>query len=884
MTQKFKFITLLCTLCLCGAAAQAAPGIIVTKDAITLSSQYSTSKQGELYSVDLYDDTYTAENPYQSLIYRNQGITGTEGWWSMYIPMSGEEYGVYRVATGEATGVSSAVNVLYDGFDGEKTYSHVAVGEDKSLSIVAGSYIETDFSELIADTTVNISFDITLEANSQVYMRLNNRKNATWDDKTQIFDTLMFRADGKLGLFTNLNNWNLAPGLYSYKSGTTYHIDLYVDMFRHTIAGYVEGELFGEMPLNEGLEKLGGFKITCSVGGATVTNLESAVISQDEDNSLFFDAKSTAKVGNIYFDESNVSFNMSVLNRENKNASYNLTYEFYNAENDELIGRRSETLNLSANEKKEFVKSFDFNSFNRQYGLFKLKLKFSEVGNESNSFSDDFRFSVAKEATEKNSKMGVHTQFGHGYGNAEKNIYILDKAGFSSVRDYVSWVQYNAENNWTLPERYTTWDSLAQDANMSEIIQIDPFPDDVRDLDGIKEYAVKLAKNSNAEYFELFNELNLSSAITTEEYATVLVAVSDAIKNAAPEKKIVAMVTARTGSQAQGWIEEILEIIENKGLNPRDYIDAISVHPYKLYNLAPEVGTIPDKGEYDGTLHEQVQGVREIMDAHSLADCPIFATEIGWTANPVWSSWARVDDRVTEKQQAEYSIRGSVLLYDDLETMYWHTLNNKINRSDYEDNFGLTKTWAGIEIPFEAKPAFLALANFNAILANAEKLSEITSGKCHAASFLKGNKIHVLWSENESDSYTLNSDSKLVRVYDIYGNSKIYSSDYGIFDFALSTSPIYVEELAEFTDLKLTGDETALKAELVSSEKLSGKYYIFCTSYKDGRLQNAAMKQLEDWNGGKIATDLISISDADTVKAFLWNDNLKPILEYVISK
>ena len=69
-------------------------------------------------------------------------------------------------------------------------------------------------------------------------------------------------------------------------------------------------------------------------------------------------------------------------------------------------------------------------------------------------------------------------------------------------------------------------------------------------------------------------------------------------------------------------------------------------------------------------------------------------------------------------------MRVSALLYNKVEKMYFHTLNNKLNSATpMEKNFGFTENWnaSQTEIPYEAKPAFIAMANFNAMLGNAER-------------------------------------------------------------------------------------------------------------------------------------------------------------------
>ncbi len=815
----------ICSVVLCGLFALnvtvfATPTAVVTKDEIYLTSQYSGGESGKMYSVDLYDSTYNAENPLPSLVFRNQEISGPSGWWGMTIPMKNKEAGVYRLASGEESGTVYTENILYDKFDGKKTYNGISANTDGSLNFDAGAYLQADFADLVSDNLVKVSFDIQLTENSNFYMRLNNVQDAVWNDKTQIFDTLYFNSNGKAYLFTNENNWSGADEYKSWYAGREYHVELWVDMLRKSIAGYVDNTAIGKMPLADGLNKLGGLKMTCSSGSAKVSNFEMCEFPEyGTDVSLGNHAPDYAEqpiyaavkvgddIGNIIFGAENVDLDISLLNRENKARNYTVKYNFYDADSGVLIGSDSEDVSFLGNEKLVLNKKFDFTDFKKQYGFFKLVMSFSENSYEISDFnSSEFRFSVARKSSELNKKMGIHTQFGHGYSGQYENITLAKNAGFYSIRDYVADSQYSAANGWVLPERYTIWHNYAKAADMNEILHVyysanGLVPTSDAEIQKFAEYAGKLAANTDAEYIELFNELNLAGdSMTTADYAKVLMATAEKIH---PVKKTMAMVTARAGAQAQEWIKGVLDAIVEAGGQPVDYIDSVSVHPYKLYNLSPETGKIPDKGENDGTLHEQVADVRALMNRYGLEECPIFASEIGWTSTPVWSGWAQVDDRVTEYEQAEYTIRASVLLHEDLECMYWHTMNDKLGADVYEEHFGIVDKRAAVEIPFEAKPAFIALAQFNSLLANAKRTSETENNGCYDAVFNKNGKtVHVLWTDSGNKPYEFNAVSKVLKLYDMYGNESIVTSEDGKYNMQLSTSPIYAEILdgyVEFT-------------------------------------------------------------------------------------
>lgn len=742
------------------------------------------------------------------------------------------------------------------------------------------------------------------------YLRLTDIQGASNSDKSHIYDTLIFRDDSVFGLFTENNNWIIGPVNEIYSKHKTYHIDLWVDMLRKTVTCYKDNQFFDKLRLNENLNSLHGVIMAAGTAGAVVSNLrieEGPGYDEEFDfegiscpdyinDSVYVAYDAESEAGNIYYNPSDISFGEKIINRKSSIANFKVKYEVYDSETGELVYETSEDLTVNGSGKFSRSKRIDLFGGSRQYGLFTLKVSFiDEAANETAEYETNF--SLVRKTDRLNSKMGVHTQFGHGYADADININLLYNAGFSNVRDYVAHSQYNNENSWTLPQRYTQWDKYASSYNISELLHIDSenFPKTANERAEVAEYASNLAKNSNAEYIEIYNELNVSSSVTPENYAEALIDISDAIVKESPDTKIVAMATARVGAEAQSWIEDVLEVIEAKNLNPADYIDVVSVHPYKKYNRSPETGQIANTDETDGNLKEQISGVREIMNAHGLENAEIFATEIGWTSSKNISGWANavgIDDRVSEREQAEYSIRASVLLHNAVDKFYWHTLNNKRNADDYEENFGLTKCWEGVEIPYEAKPAYVALANFNAILGDAELVEESVSNQCYNSTFVKnGKRIHVMWSENDKDTITVSTGTRIMKVYDIYGNESYISSLDGIYEIELSTSPIYVEELVDEFKLIMTnenGVETSsfdypVKATLIAENGLSDFQDGLClieALYKDNVLIGCTSKKIErDTAANTIfSTDAVFAKDVDTCKLFLWTNEMKPVL------
>ena len=249
---------------------------------------------------------------------------------------------------------------------------------------------------------------------------------------------------------------------------------------------------------------------------------------------------------------------------------------------------------------------------------------------------------------------------------------------------------------------------------------------------------------------------------------------------------------------------------------------------------------------------------------------------------------------LSEIGQAQYTLRATALLYNKLDKIYYHTLNNKLNSAGtMEKNFGFTENWKAseTEIPYEAKPVFIAMSNFNAMLANAELVQENVSSKNYDYVFSKeGKNIHMLWTTEASQEYTLNTSSNTVKMYDMYGNDTILSSENGSYKLTLTGSPVYIEESEDLFELLLVdenGNEVKelngnkIKAKILSDKAINGSLYLICAAYKGNRLSQVKLNEITQWSGLSYETEMLTRGDEDSVRAFFWTDELEPLLELV---
>lgn len=297
----------------------------------------------------------------------------------------------------------------------------------------------------------------------------------------------------------------------------------------------------------------------------------------------------------------------------------------------------------------------------------------------------------------------------------------------------------------------------------------------------------------NVTYWEILNEPNW--VMSSDIYCKIMAAAYPIIKRNDPDAIVVGMCT---GSMPWSWIESVLKEV---GSNHGKYMDAISIHPYDF-----------DSGEYktklkneswstlfrDQIYEDKITKMTELMDKY---DCriPLYITELSISSTPMISSMkAQAADLVQLYTMTE--ARGEV------KKLFWYCLENTsirgslyVKENDSEGNFGLVGN-QGDTVPFAAKPAYLALAGYNKMLAGAKFMDSIVEDKTRAYRFKRkdGKQVIVLWSDEGFDNFALNLGADKAEMFDIYTNSKAsFSSASGIYDFTSGFEPIYI--VGDFT-------------------------------------------------------------------------------------
>jgi len=494
-----------------------------------------------------------------------------------------------------------------------------------------------------------------------------------------------------------------------------------------------------------------------------------------------------------------------------------------------------------------------------EYGIYSIEIDL--YGKESNKYYGKYEssFSVVngpKDGT-VNPVHGICVHYRAGQDNASFGDSLITtelaaKAGFSSARGEVTWEKYASYDNagnatYNLADRQAAiMEKVANlDMNILEILSYDHTKYPMANTSGgyntdmtapFASYADSLiddvlAINPGAE-FEIWNEWNNEgswfneNSLSPQSYA-----------------KLAKAVYEKTGSKATlwgmstlgvdvDWIEEVLEewdydgfFWQNKNEDQKLYMDGISLHPYANWSQpeGSEYINVPEwtaeNPVYTGPV-EETQELKDMLTNRGIGETPLRATEWGWvsTGAKAYQNNSSTDSTQVfvgyypdRDMQAAYFVRMAALseandLYDKMD---YYQINSK-NGADDSD-FGLLMSSTS-NVPYGAKPSYLAAANYNRIMTGATPASnavtELNNVYMTVFELADGRDCAIIWSadldenrtksENVAKNVTLNVGDSEVVVCDMLGNEMTAASESGEYNFKVNGQPTYI--IGDFID------------------------------------------------------------------------------------
>lgn len=268
----------------------------------------------------------------------------------------------------------------------------------------------------------------------------------------------------------------------------------------------------------------------------------------------------------------------------------------------------------------------------------------------------------------------------------ERTVRMAREAGIGWARQEFIWAEIEPEPgryNWT---KYDEIVELFRENNIQVIARLDRPPQWARSRasatgssgppDNFEDYgnfvqAVARHYGDKLNYFQIWNEPNLArewndAPIDPAAYTRLLKIAYERTKAVDPNIQILSAPLAITlgetftpGSNQYRNMNDLQFLEEMYGAGAKDYFDILSANAFGL-------GSSPDEPPNPGNLNfQRVLLERDVMERFGDAAKAIWILEYGWNAAPDSIPDSRlVWGRVTEQQQAEYTVRGIELARD----------------------------------------------------------------------------------------------------------------------------------------------------------------------------------------------------------------------------
>ncbi len=423
-----------------------------------------------------------------------------------------------------------------------------------------------------------------------------------------------------------------------------------------------------------------------------------------------------------------------------------------------------------------------------QNGCYQLTVHMSEY--IENTFSAPFSVMPFYDTDNTTTDIfGVCTHYGlpwfEGDVSLKANAAALSGAGW--IRDEVRWSMAEEEKGVIIiPEQWDYFVDEAIAAGLQPVLILaygNPHYDEggpphtEEALLAYANYVQAVTEHfkSRVSHFEIWNEYNHEAFNITsrppQDYVSMLKVAYTTIKEVNPDATVIGGATSGVDIE---WIGEILS------LGAAEYMDALSYHPY----------TQPNNPEHGGFFYAAVE-MPAFLEEYDV-NLPLWVTEVGWPS-------AQSDYSVSEMEAAEYLARTYVLgIAAGVDKIFWYDLiNDGIDPTQPEHNFGLLRGWQDPYMPLSAKYSYLAYNTVAGTLADAVFVGfSGLSDETFVAMFQKpatNTAVFVAWTLKDSDTLTLNVQYPHVVVRDIFSNDNTINAETGTVDVTLSSSPIFIE-------------------------------------------------------------------------------------------
>ncbi|MBE5039576.1 sugar-binding protein [Ructibacterium gallinarum] len=663
--------------------------------------------------------------------------------------------------------------------------------------------IRKDFGQAFSSGTLYLGYDILRTASGRTEDAFGATPQSSWGNGLFMASTW---PGGTTSLFSYYENCHIDAIKQPWPSGASpqlnewHHIDTWWDLDNRIAYYFIDGVEVGHTTItNEcteissygrngngsygtGIEYLDNYKLIhlSEIGKEIVIDGIQGIPDYIESPVML--SLTTDELGNNFFTEEgevNVQINGITKDAVQGSLSLSIADEYGN-----VILHEDRDIAIDSNESKTETFVFGF----KRYGYYYVTSDFTANG--YNPASTETTLVYLRKSEEQNQRLGYssHSTWNFGTDEIERKLDLFAKTGFKYQRESVYWSYF--EQNGGESYEFNELDQRIQDAlNNSDIEMfqlmggveaaigkdLPETEEEFRRFDGYV-YNLALALKDTVQYYEIFNEMNLSSEEDgAERYVAAQKVAYEAIKRADPDSIVLCGATARVPLD---WIEMLLKA------GAGNYFDEFSCHPYTVENV-PETGRVM-QGE--GTAEDMVISLRNLLDQYGLQNKKITISELSYSSGAGYAS---------ERQQAAFGLRQYIFTQKHVDLFIWYNDQEKGTDTSLENNFGLITNWGDSGVPYQAKPVLLAFSTFNSLLANAENLGKIDTENedIWIYQFKRADEKDVLavWNMNDTNqSIALDLGTDSAELVDMYGNSRTIYAYNGKLNFDICGDVTYL--------------------------------------------------------------------------------------------
>lgn len=659
---------------------------------------------------------------------------------------------------------------------------------------------------------VLISFDLWQNRNNaRSLLTVFNEPLTLMNNQNNMFETLFVRENGEMQWLKDMKGFSVTPVLQLYEGETWYHFDIYLDMDNRKLYYFIDGKEMGSLDLNASFDKFAGLCFRAYVmNGETVTLLDNFYIDHITKNGYalgdyvqgcpqyinraIVSQLTTEETGNIFYSK-DITINMELENMfpQSKRLKTGLIVT------DEQ-GREITTLEKECGIEPlgKNVQAFKFRV--ERFGFYFVS-GFVEDTDTKERYELTTRFSVAKGRTDGkvNNHFGINEHLPTNKMTDEQvsdMMELLKKGGIGAIRDPMTWnLIEKTPGVFKLDSAHDIMADFVAENDMNYCLILLPnnnkmyyegnWPRDEAGMKVCENYIRETvrATKDRVNIYEVTNEPNINDVWPIERYVEFCKMAYRIVKEESPEAKVYAFSLAnRTW---KNFLDKGLE------LGIADYCDGISIHLY-------EAAYSPDSGQFMNTLNEFKEAVRK----HNVDENKLLITETGYPTVPEY---------VTNFEQAQYLPRLAAVSSGTSGGIYVYVYQEKIKDTRLsETGFGIIRGWkhderVKVEILNEAKPAWLSVSCYNALVADAtyEGFVKIADDNVCIYRYRdsNGENIYMLWSTVGQNDVALKLGTDSVIKYDMYGNETVISADNGLINLTTNGSPIYIR--GNFTEFEV---------------------------------------------------------------------------------